>query len=371
VISLVFGVILPWILLAGMCWLGVMLVRQNGRVLVRLDSVQQQLASLARITAAAQQAMGRASSPPQGLQVGSEAPDFELLTLSGDSVSLRQYRGRHVLLTFFSPNCGYCVEMAPDLAALPLQDPVPLVVTTGSRDDNRRFFEERRIECPVLLQTSGEIAQLYQATGTPMGYLIDPDGKVASPLAAGAQALLALAERARAPSPTGSGNGRKRLPGARPLSESHILRTGLPAGSVAPTFTLPRVDDGELSLDEYRGRPVLLVLSDPSCGPCTVLAPRLEASHRESREPAVVLVSRGSIEENRQKVAEHGLTFPVVVQRQREVSRAYGIFATPVGFLIDERGMIAGDVAEGPDEILALRDRARNLQREEVMHVVS
>jgi peroxiredoxin len=383
VTAFVFGVVLPWTVVAVGCWIGFQLIRQNGRLLLRIEALEQrfgsfdqQLAQLMRIAGSAQQAMHGVPAGPQGLSVGSDAPAFELpALLSGERVSLSQYRGRRVLLTFFSPNCGYCVQMAPDLAALPLEDPTPLVITSGSPDENRRFFEEHGIKCPVLLQNAGEVAERYQATGTPMGYLIDADGKIASPLAAGAQALLAVAHQASGlagnGSSNGTANGRKGLAGARPLSESHILRTGLPIGSVAPSFTLPHADGGELSLEEYRGRRVVLVLSDPDCGPCATLAPQLEAAHRESPEPAIVLVSRGTLDENRHKLAEYGLTFPVVVQRQWEVSRAYGIFATPVGFLIDERGIIAADVAQGPEQILALCARARNLQPEEGLQVVS
>ena len=46
---------------------------------------------------------------------------------------------------------------------------------------------------PVLLQESMEIASHYQCNGTPMGYLIDAQGRIASELAIGAPALLALA----------------------------------------------------------------------------------------------------------------------------------------------------------------------------------
>jgi hypothetical protein len=54
--------------------------------------------------------------------------------------------------------------------------------------------------------------------------------------------------------------------------------------------------------------------------------------------------------------AEHGLTFPIALQRSWEVSRAYGMFATPVAYLIDEHGRTAAPVALGPRAIL---DRAR------------
>src|SRR4051812_39164382 len=58
------------------------------------------------------------------------------------------------------------------------------------------------------------------------------------------------------------------------LVHSRISRDGLKAGTPAPAFTLPRLDDrGELSLNELRGKRVLLVFSSPQCGPCNALAP--------------------------------------------------------------------------------------------------
>jgi peroxiredoxin len=145
--------------------------------------------------------------------------------------------------------------------------------------------------------------------------------------------------------------------GDRSLSKSRINRNGLTPGTFAPAFTLPRVGGGELSLDAYKGRRVLLVFSDPDCGPCDVLAPRLERISKEHADVKVVMVSRGDPERNRAKVAEHGLTFPVVLQEQWQLSRQYAKFATPIAYLIDANGRIAANVAMGEDAILALVSR--------------
>jgi hypothetical protein len=66
------------------------------------------------------------------------------------------------------------------------------------------------------------------------------------------------------------------------------------------------------------------------------------------------MIGRGDVQENRRKAQEHGLEFPVVLQKKWEVSRKYGIFATPVAFLVGEDGMIKKDVAMGPEAILEL-----------------
>jgi peroxiredoxin len=140
--------------------------------------------------------------------------------------------------------------------------------------------------------------------------------------------------------------------------ESHIKRDGLAAGTPAPDFTLPRIEGGELSLSDFRGKPLLIVFSDPNCGPCSVLAPQLEAFHRRTPQLSVLMLSRGTVEDNQRKAADFGFSFPVVLQKQWEISRLYAMFATPIGYLIDENGIIASDVAVGVEPILALSTRA-------------
>jgi peroxiredoxin len=212
----------------------------------------------------------------------------------------------------------------------------------------------------VLLQTAMNVAAQYNARGTPMGYRIDSAGRIASELAVGSESLLQLAssvplqkdgEASRRPGPSNAGGDRDPS-----LARSRLNRDGLKAGAVAPDFRLPRVDGGELSLTEFGGRRVLLVFSDPDCGPCLELAPRLQQLHGQRSDLQVLMVSRNDVEVNRQKAAQLGLRFPIVLQRQWEISREYGMFATPIGYLIDEQGRIARDVAVGVEPILALAD---------------
>jgi peroxiredoxin len=142
-----------------------------------------------------------------------------------------------------------------------------------------------------------------------------------------------------------------------PLKKSRLVRDGLKAGAVAPDFQLPRVGGTEVSLAQYRGRRVLLVFSDPKCGPCNELAPSLQQRHAQRAECDIIMVSRGGVEANLHKMAEYGITFPVALQKQWEISRLYGMFATPIAYLIDEEGIIAAPVAVGPDRILALLEQ--------------
>ena len=138
------------------------------------------------------------------------------------------------------------------------------------------------------------------------------------------------------------------------LSKSRLPRSGLSKGTPAPDFRLPTLNNEELSLEKYRGQKVLLVFSDPECGPCNLLAPYLESLARRTPDIQVIMLSRGEREVNLRKVEEHGMTFPVVLQKRWEISRLYAMFATPIAYLIDEEGIITADVAAGPEPILNL-----------------
>ena len=162
-------------------------------------------------------------------------------------------------------------------------------------------------------------------------------------------ALEKLVESCRRAEADTAGDARKES-----LKKSQLVRDGLPAGTAAPDFRLPRVGGGELSLSQYRGRKVLLLFSDPTCAPCNALLPDLQRRYAAGSEVDVVMISRGDPATNASKIAALRVTFPVVLQRQWEISRRYGMFATPIAFLVDEQGTIAAPVAVGAQRILAL-----------------
>src|SRR5262245_12263102 len=356
--TLIFGTVLPWLLVAVGAWLGYQLIRQNGRILLRLETIDKRLSP-------------RGDDKPKkkrGLRIGTTTPDFELPDLTSERHKLSKFRGKDLLLIFFNPKCGFCTKMADDLAALPLNDEngraVPVVVTTGDREDNLQLVGRYGIRCTVLLQKEMEVASQFHVQGTPTGYRIDKEGRIASELTIGAEELLKLAEKApeRAPvnrngsGASANGSAKHGDKDYRSLAASRLNRKGLKAGDNAPEFRLPRIDGGELSLADLRGGRVLLVFSDPHCGPCTELAPRLQAIHQERPDLSVLVISRGDADENRAKASDLGLTLPIVLQEKWEVSLKYAMFATPIGYLIDEQGLLASDVAVGIEPILALAD---------------
>jgi peroxiredoxin len=298
------------------------------------------------------QALRVSPAPASTLRsVGSSFPSFALPDLDGNRIALEDYRGRRVLVVNWNPDCSFCDQLAPQLTKLHdklrARKTELLLVAHGDAQENRSFAEEHGLGCPILLRSDGRGVESLDPLGTPAAYLLDEQARVLEPLALGAPDVGELARRAA---------GRKRLRTERPLGESRIVRDGLKPGTPAPPFSLSAVEGGTISLEDYRGRRALLVFSDPNCGPCDELMPELVRLHRRAPdgEPVLLLISRGELEENRRKVQANGIHLPVGIQPGWRVSREYGIFFTPVAFLVDEEGLIAREVAKGPEEIVAL-----------------
>ena len=406
-------------------WIGFyQIVKQQGRILLRLDQLEQN-AQAARVGL---EKPGEEAEPP-GLPLQSDFPAFKFPDLAGRPVALEAFRGKRVLLVHWNFECGFCDSIAAELGRLETnfekQNVQLVLLAYGDARSNQEHAAEHGLKCPILLMKDEEKAAPFEQEGTPVAYLLDEEGRVAAPLARGADGVLALALEIAGPEPGASEAGkstpqrsglgsegplretlaphRVNLPGFlvkqeiglgdvikrvtsamgikpcvgcerragvlnRWLVFSSIRGSGLKAGTRAPVFLLPDLQGRMVSLEEYRGRSVLLVFSDPQCGPCDELAPHLVRLHREYANDGlgVILVGRGNAEENHRKAAQHGFEFPVLLQdRKWKVSKEYGTLATPVAFLIGEDGVIARDAAVGKDAILALvRDR-RGGQREE------
>jgi peroxiredoxin len=342
------------VIFISLCTLFYHLLRQQGRILLRLDDLEQSTT----IGAAAE--AEHAELEPTELSVGSQFPAFRFPDLAGRAVALEDLQGKRVLLVHWSVACGFCAALGKDLALLEgafLKANVQLVLFT--RDDansSRKQARQLGLKSPILLAKDGsEALELFYDFGTPAAYLLDEHGRVAHPFVVGSDGVLSLARNLAA------GTERKRLPGEQTLAASRIERNGLKAGTPAPEFRLADLNGRTISLRDYRSRKLLLVFTDPHCGPCDEIAPELVSLHRQHQSNgfSVVIVGRGDAEENRKKAELNGFDFPVILQKKWELSKQYGIFATPVAFLINEEGVIARNVAIGADAILELAQQAQ------------
>ena len=130
-----------------------------------------------------------------GLSIGDPAPALKLPDLSGKDVDLGDFRGRDTLVLFWNPGCGFCSAMLDDLKAwevhAPQGAPQLLVVSAGTVEAN----QAQGLRSPVVLDQGFAVGRAFGANGTPNAVLVDADGAIASELAIGAPAVLALAGR--------------------------------------------------------------------------------------------------------------------------------------------------------------------------------
>jgi peroxiredoxin len=130
-------------------------------------------------------------SEPERLPAGTAAPDFEIKTLAGKVVRLSDYRGKTVLLHFWSTSCGPCIGEFPEMTRAlraQLQRRKDLVVLAVALDDNRKTIQEAIKKYDLgdwthLCDGRGWAsvpALLYRITSIPSDVIIDPKGIISA-----------------------------------------------------------------------------------------------------------------------------------------------------------------------------------------------
>jgi thiol-disulfide isomerase/thioredoxin len=192
----------------------------------------------------------------------------------------------------------------------------------------------------VLLQREREVAEQYQAYGTPAAVAIAPDGRVASHVAQGGEAIRNLVLTIQA----------GELP---PLpAQVETLRVGEPA----PELTFKTVAGEEFALSGLRGTATLLLFWNQGCGFCQQMLPDLKAWEATGPPPAaprLVVVSSGSAADN----STLNLQSAVVLDEGSRAAQAFGATGTPMAVLLDGEGRVASQVAAGAQEVFALANR--------------
>jgi len=117
-------------------------------------------------------------------------------------------------------------------------------------------------------------------------------------------------------------------------------------GENAPNFTLKNLDGKEISLNQFRGKHVLINFWATWCGPCKIEMPSLEALYERFKDKNFVLlaISNDMFGANIVKpfVKAHNINFPVLLDQRLKVSNAFGVVSLPTTFMIDPQGKIIG-----------------------------
>lgn len=118
-----------------------------------------------------------------GITRGQIAPDFELQTMDGETVRLSDYRGERVFINFWATWCPPCRAEMPDMQKIHEDGEgkvlaVNLTHTEKSPDDASEFAKELGLTFPILMDTTGNLAEQFNVVAYPTSYMIDSDGRI-------------------------------------------------------------------------------------------------------------------------------------------------------------------------------------------------
>ena len=298
------------------------LLRSYGRVLVRIERLEDALED------AGYQLDGLEQEPQFGLEPGTPAPGFELVSTGGATVTLDDLLAPRLplLLVFTSPGCGPCETLLPDVASWQSAQADRLTVaifSEGETADVRATAEQFELE-NVLADTAGAVYEAYEASGTPSAVLVSADGSVASHLAAG--------------------------PGRIAELVAGVLDApGLPLGAPAPPLDGLSALSG--AVPSLGGRESLVLFWNPDCGFCRSMHEDLLAweAGANGSSPQLVLISSGDEERTRAE----GFRSPVLLDPDWTLGEAFSAGGTPSAVMIDVEARVASEVLVGAEAILA------------------
>ena len=126
------------------------------------------------------------------VEIGKEAPDFELRASTGDTVKLSQYRGEKAVALVFYPFTftavchGELCALRDDLSRYEKADVQVLAISCDTAPAQKKWAEEEGYNFPVLADfwPHGKVAQEYGVFNDALGcamrhtFLVDKDGKI-------------------------------------------------------------------------------------------------------------------------------------------------------------------------------------------------
>lgn len=115
------------------------------------------------------------------------------------------------------------------------------------------------------------------------------------------------------------------------------------AGQAAPDFALKSASGENLRLSEYRGDVVMINFWATWCGPCRQEMPLLNELFNRYERVGFNLLGVNIDDDSRramQMVEDLGISFPVLFDETKEVSKLYQVEAMPVTVIVDREGVV-------------------------------
>ena len=117
-------------------------------------------------------------------EVGFKAPAFTVRNLKGQRVQLADHKGKVVILNLWATWCGPCRVEMPGMENLYRRyrsqglEILAVSLDKGSPEKVRIFADEYRLSFPVLMDSEGEVENLYHTLTIPTTFVIDKKGMI-------------------------------------------------------------------------------------------------------------------------------------------------------------------------------------------------
>ena len=126
------------------------------------------------------------------------------------------------------------------------------------------------------------------------------------------------------------------------IAATSLASSGL-EGQSAPDFALKSSTGENLRLSEYRGDVVMINFWATWCGPCRQEMPLLDELYTRYERVGFNLLGVNIDDDPRramQMVEDLGVSFPILFDTRKEVSKLYNVEAMPVTILVDREGNV-------------------------------
>ena len=136
---------------------------------------------------------------------------------------------------------------------------------------------------------------------------------------------------------------RRLAAGAALLVVAGSATPAIAPSAAAPDFTLRAMNGPNLRLAEQRGRVVMVNFWATWCGPCRQEMPQLDRLYQKYRASGFVLLGV-NVDDDARKAADVaaklGVSFPVLLDTDKVVSKLYDLSTMPSTVLIDREGKV-------------------------------
>jgi peroxiredoxin len=117
-----------------------------------------------------------------GTLINRRAPDFSLPGVYGGRVDLDSYRGRPVLLVFWTSSCSICQDELPMLSRLEpsfrSKGATIVAIHLGGEEEAAEYLGANSINLMTVYDADGAVARQYGVSGVPKLVLVGADGNI-------------------------------------------------------------------------------------------------------------------------------------------------------------------------------------------------